>query len=152
LRFGDFDLFPFSDSENDFRYKMDEPLGKLYSFPVMPFTAMLVFFLLLLLVIGVPSAGVAAYITTVPCRILVSRRRRPGWYIAVIVAVFVGALAVLLFGGTDVFHPSRWDRGKATLREMAPLWFVAASVGALVPALFVVRHYREKLEQSKCSL
>jgi hypothetical protein len=82
----------------------------------------------------------------------VSRHRRPGWYIALIVAVFVGALVVLLLGGTDVFYPSRWDRGKATLREMAPLWFAAASVGALVSALFVVGHYREKLAQSKSSL
>ncbi len=118
----------------------------------MPFLAMLWFFLLLLLVIGLPSAGMSTYITTVPCRILVSRGRHPGWYIAVIVAVFVGALAVLLLGGTDAFHSSKWDRGKVTLREMAPLWFAAGSIGALVPALFVVRHYRGKLEEAKDSL
>jgi hypothetical protein len=110
---------------------------------------MLWFFCLLLAFIGLPSAGVAAYLTTIPCRIMLSRRCRPGWYLAVLVAVFVGALAVLILGGTDVFHPSRWDRGKATLREMAPMWFAAAGIASLVSALLVVGHYREKLEQSK---
>lgn len=96
-------------------------LGTLYSLRVVPFLyAMLSMFCLLLLFIGLPSAGVAAYLTTVPCRILVAHHRRPGWYVAALVAIFVGSLAVLLLGGTDVHHPSRWDRGKATLREMAP--------------------------------
>ena len=112
---------------------------------------MVEFFLLLLLVIGLPSAGVAAYITTVPCRLLVSRHRQPGWYIAVIVAVLMGALAVLLVGGTDLFHPSRWDTGKVTLREVVPLWFAAAGIGALVPAWYVVGYYRDKLEHSNTS-
>jgi hypothetical protein len=82
----------------------------------------------------------------------VSRGRRPGWYIAVIVAVFVGVLGVLLLGGTDLFHRSKWDSAKAPLREMVPLWFAVASVAGVVPALPIVGHYRNKLEQSKGSL
>ena len=109
---------------------------------------MIEFFILLLLVVGLPSAGVAAYVASVPCRLLTSRRRQPGWYIAIIVAVLMGALAVLVVGGTDLFHPSRWDTEKLTLREVAPLWFGAASIGALVGAWYVVGHYRDKLEQA----
>ena len=106
---------------------------------------MIEFFLGMLLIIGLPSAGVSAYIATLPCRFLVSRRRRPAWYIAVVTAVLMGALAVLVLGGADLLHPSTWDSGKVSLKEMAPLWFAAASIGALVPAWYVVAHYRDKL-------
>ena len=109
---------------------------------------MLEFFLGTLLTIGLPSAGVSTYLATLPCRFLVSRRRLPGWHIAVVIAVLVGALAVLVLGGADLFHPSKWDSGKFSLKEAAPLWFAAASIGALVPAWYVVAHYRDKLEHS----
>jgi hypothetical protein len=101
-----------------------------------------------LLLLGVPAAAVSTYIATIPCRLLVSRRRQPGWYIAVVVAVLLGALAVLLLGGADLFHPSRWDTGKVTMREMAPMWFAAAAIGAFIPAWYVVGHYRDKLEHT----
>lgn len=105
-------------------------------------------FLILLLAAGVPSAGVAAYIASVPCRILVSRGRQPKWHIALGVAMLMGILAALFAGGTDIFRPSRWDTGKITIREIVPLWFAAASIGAFVAASYVVRHYRNKLEHS----
>jgi hypothetical protein len=100
----------------------------------------------ILLVVGAPAA-VSTYLTSIPCRILVSRRRIPGWYIAILIAVLVGGLAVLLLGGADLFHPSKWDSGKVTLRELAPLWFAAASICAFIPAWYVVGHYRDKLDE-----
>ncbi len=100
-------------------------------------------FLVSLLWVGIPSAGIA-YVTTVPCRLLVSRRRQPGWYIAFVVAVFLGTLAVLLLGGADLFHPSRWDAGKVSLREWVFPCFAAAAVGAFLPAWYVVGHYRAR--------
>lgn len=106
-------------------------------------------FLISLLGVGLPAAGVATYITTVPCRFLVARRRQPGGHIAVLVALLVGVVAVLLLGGADVFHPSRWDTGKVPMWMMAPVWFAAASVGAIVPAWCVVLHYRGKLKHAK---
>ena len=60
----------------------------------------------------------------------------------------MGALAVFVLGGADLFHPSKWHSGKVSLQEMAPLWFAAASIGALFPAWYVVAHYRDKLEHS----
>jgi len=82
----------------------------------------------------------------------VSRHRRPAWYIAVIVAALVGAVGVLLLGGTDLFHRSKWDSAKAPLREMVPLWFLVVSAAAFAPALPIVGHYRNRLEQSKDSV
>jgi glycerol uptake facilitator-like aquaporin len=108
---------------------------------------MLEFFFGMLLLIGVPSAGVSAYLATLPCRFLTSRRRRPGWHIAILIALLCGALAVLVLGGADVIHPAKWDSGKLSFKEVAPLWFAAASIGALVSAWYVVAHYRDKIEQ-----
>src|SRR5436190_3312516 len=102
----------------------------------------------MLLVFGVPSAAVSIYLASIPCRLLVSRRRNPGWYIAILIAMLMGALAVLIFAGSDLFHPSTWDDGKVSFRELAPLWFAGASIGAFISAFYVVAHYRDKLERS----
>src|SRR2546425_1110066 len=106
---------------------------------------MMEFVLGALLIIGIPSAGVSTYLASVPCRLLLSRHRRPGWHIAFAVSVVVGGLAVLLLGGTDLFHPSQWDRGKVSFMDVAWVWFEAAFIGALIPAWYVVAHHREKL-------
>jgi hypothetical protein len=106
-------------------------------------------FLAMLVGLGVPAAAVSIYVVSIPCRVLVARGRSPGWYIAVLLAILIGAIAVLILGGPDLFHPSRWDTGKVTLRELAPLWFAGASIAALVSGWYVVGHYRDKVEASR---
>ena len=106
-------------------------------------------FLAMLVGVGIPTALVSIYVVSIPCRVLVSRGRSPGWYIAILIAILMGALVVLVLGGSDLFHPSRWDTGKVTLREFVPFWFAGASIGALISGWYVVGHYRDKLEASQ---
>ena len=103
-------------------------------------------FFVMLLFPGLPSAAMAAWMTMLGCRILLARGRRPSWSLAVLSAILMGALALLVLGGSDLFHPSRWETGKVPLRELAPYWFAAAVLASLVPAWWVVGHYRDKFE------
>ena len=113
---------------------------------------MMELFLAMLIFPGVPSAAVSIYLTSIVCRLLVSHRRNPGWYVAILVAILMGVLAVLILGGSDLVHPSKWDEGKVSFRELAPFWFAGASIASLIPAWYVVAHYRGKLDASVASL
>ena len=91
---------------------------------------------------------VAAYVTSVACRLMLSRRRRAGWFLGVIGAVVTGAIIVVFVYQGDLFHPSRWDTGKVNLGVMIPLCFTVSTALGLVPALWVVAHFRSKFKDA----
>ena len=91
-------------------------------------------------------AAAAAYVTSIPCRLLLARRRCASWFVALAGALTVGILTVLVVYQGDVFHPARWDRGKAPLEMLMALAFVSSSVVGLIPALLVVGHFRKRVK------
>ena len=98
----------------------------------------------LLIAIVVISAA-AAYLTSIPCRMLYLRHRRASWFLGFVGAVVAGILTVLFVYQGDVFHPERWDRGKVELEILMLMAFGFSSVVGLIPALLVVGHYRRRL-------
>jgi hypothetical protein len=91
----------------------------------------------------------SAYVTSIPCRVLLARHRRAGWYLGFVGAVAVGILTVLVIYQGDVFHPDRWERGKAPLEILMLMAFGFSSAIGLVPAFLVVGHYRRRFRDEK---
>jgi hypothetical protein len=85
----------------------------------------------------------AAFATGVGCRLASRWHRKTGWYIALLGAVGVTALAILWDDGGLLFHPSRWSQNKRSL-EAYIVGFLFSTGVALIPSLFVVLHYRGK--------
>jgi hypothetical protein len=99
-----------------------------------------------LLIAIILISAAAAYLTSIPCRLLYRLRRRASWFLGFVGAAVVGILTVLLLYQGDVIHPDRWDRGKVELELMMLMVFGFSSAVALIPALIVVGHYRRKLK------
>jgi hypothetical protein len=91
-------------------------------------------------------SAAAIYITSLPCRFAVSRRRRAAWYFAVLGAAGAGALTILFVYQGDLFRPSKWDTGKVTMLITVPMIFMISGAIGFIPASLVVRHYRVKFE------
>jgi hypothetical protein len=96
----------------------------------------------LLLVVFMILAG-AAYLTSIPCRMVLARQQRPRWILGVVAAVMIAILGVLLAFQGRVFHPNQWSEGKGTPLGIAMLIVLTfVFLVGLVPALYVVWLYR----------
>jgi len=104
--------------------------------------------ILLILVV----AAASTYAASLVCRVLQSCHRRPGWFVAPLVAACLGSLAVLAVFQGDLFRPSKWDSGKVSLAMMAPICFGVSSFIAIIPAWYVVAHYRDKADETDAQL
>jgi hypothetical protein len=91
---------------------------------------------------------VAGYLTSLICRLLGRRYRRPSWFtvpLAVVVSVSVVWVATFQ---TDLFVHSRWLTGKVPMWDMLLISGVpSASLGA-VAAILVLYHYLRKYERT----
>lgn len=94
----------------------------------------------LIVIVVLECAAVA--LTSVGCWFASWRRNRPGWYIGIVGPAGVG-LAVLLSDANMLFHPSEWSMHKRSLEAYVWQFAITAGVG-VVPALFVVWHFRKK--------
>lgn len=88
----------------------------------------------------------AAFLTSIGCRLASRRHRQAGWYIALLAAVGVAVLFMFLDNGSLLFQPSQWSHHKCSLESLL-IGFVSMIVIGLIPALFVVQHYREKFKK-----
>ena len=91
-------------------------------------------------------SGAAAYLTSIPCRMLYLRHRRASWSLGFLGAFAVGILTVLAIYQGDVFHPGRWHSGNWDLEVLMLIVFGFSSVVGLIPALLVVGHYRRRFK------
>jgi hypothetical protein len=61
-------------------------------------------------------------------------------------------LTLLVFYQGDLFRPSRWDGKAGWLPTLAAIFFALTSFIAVVPAWYVVAHYRDKFEETDARL
>jgi len=88
----------------------------------------------------------AAFVTTIGCRLASRRHRQAGWHIALLGAVVVAALMMYWDNGSLLFHPSQWSHNKRSLGSLLSE-FMFLMLFSVIPALIVVRHYRQKFKQ-----
>ena len=88
-------------------------------------------------------AVAAAYVTSIPCRLLHARRRRASWFWALAGSGAVGVLTVLVNYLGDVF--TRPGQPPTFGGELYDLVFVGSSIVGFLPSLVVVGHYRRRL-------
>src|SRR5436309_11508146 len=98
--------------------------------------------MLLLVTCAVVIAAGSAYLASLVCRRARSHGRYPGWHLAILTAVCVGALTVLSVYQGDLFRPAKWDSGKAPLLALVSMCFGLSSIIAFFPALYVVAYHR----------
>ena len=91
-------------------------------------------FLVAILLIG----AAAGYLTSIPCRLLYARHKRPGWFLVVVSAFLVDILTLLVIYQGDAFHPDDLER------VLMLMVFGFAIVSGLIPALLIVGYYRRR--------
>lgn len=85
----------------------------------------------------------AVFLTWIGCRFASWRHRRAGWNLAFFGAVGVAALVMYWEDGSLLFHPSQWSANKRSLETEFFSFVFLTGIGA-IPALFIVRRYRER--------
>ncbi len=98
-------------------------------------------------IIFVVVESATAFVTGIGCRLASRRHRQPGWRVALLAAVSVAGLAVYLDNGNILLHPSQWPHNKRSLAGILDEFAFAIGIG-VVPALIVVRHYRERFKNN----
>ena len=104
----------------------------------------LAIFLLLTLTAG-------GYITSIGCRRSQVRNRRAGWHLVLLGTVVAALLTGLCIGQGDLFHPSRWDTGKAGAWLPVIMISSVAALLALAVSTVVVFVFRVNFQNNKAA-
>ena len=89
------------------------------------------------------AAGASALLTAGACRLAHKRHRKAGWYLGALAAIVTGALAVLLIFQGDTFRRALWYDHSGKGAMIPPCFFTFFGI-SIIPALLIVRFYREK--------
>jgi hypothetical protein len=92
------------------------------------------------------AAASGALFTGIGCKIC---HRRPGWHFFLLGTVITVLITLLVIGGSDLFHPERWDQYKGGFWPLVIFPSEAAAVIALMPSLVVVYYFRAKFKNDK---
>ena len=93
-------------------------------------------------------AVVGFWITNVACRRCCQSRRQPSYWLAILGAFCAVLFTVLVIYNRDLFTHwfwhNLWNDDRLPAIVFVPLFLCVCMVLAIVPALLVVHHYREK--------
>jgi hypothetical protein len=90
-------------------------------------------------------ACASASLTSLICWLIGMRHRQIGWHIALFGALGIAGSASFVDNGIILFDPAQWSQNKRSLEGLLIVFALQTGI-EIVPALFIVGHYRREFK------